>query len=919
MHPPLFFASHSLEILSKNLLLELETEDSLFSPPLIVIPHPAMKEWLQFQLCKQGEYKSVIGLEFVSWREALQRLGGLFPIPSRLELSMAIWSFLAKRETPSAHLVGQLTELFAGAIDGFSFASAPEKELFEEIMRLHSWTTYPEVLKKMSLSQRRIYLFAIDFLPPPIHRFFLELPECRVYKFSPCAMYWEDFRSAGEKKRILRALEKKNVSLPQLQSLGELLRDCQPLLSNWGLIGRKMIVEADAETSYEWQGEETLLNALKCDLLFFEKPAVFPKDPSIQCVKTGASRFQEIEWLQQEMIDLANSGIPFSEMRVYAPDIALYAPIIQFTFDRVPYRIADLDFAQRSGFTQAILQMFRCVNGRWEARFMIELFQKPAFTRKRGWQPEQIVRIAEWIEMGAIRWGIDSLHKQETTDVEGANSLAGSWENGWDEMLDSLLYLRPEKESQIGWAELDLFESFLETFDKLKKTLLSWREEKTLAAWAEEIDTLIQWALYCDETAEEDRAALSAWHKFVQGLRKASRAFPEETFPFAWIETHFSSAGGEVGGSQLHAVRFASLTPGSLIEARAIFCIGMDEESFPRPQVRSSFQTALKDLPLPSDFDRYLFLQALFCAKDRLIFSYGDSSKEDGKPVSPSLLLQELMSYLGVDIVRQAERKTPPIEEISLIHNSVKVPDTCEAVTSLKELQRFYQHPPEYYLKQVLGLELKRELPSLWDEFTLSSLDRHRLLQSSLQNPLNLEQKMPLGMFGEVAKDHLVEDAADYQESLQEWGIDPASIDMTNAVPGGVLHMGADDIGGLFRKWPLLLSILATNNTNKIFCLRTGKVRTVDNPKLALEAAIRFFSRCRTSFCFLHAEWADAVLRKNSVPSIDQTKDQVLRWMMARSPAFDLEREMCLWKETFREDLASLITLFPVRGVDYGS
>ncbi len=906
MHPPLFFASHSLETLAKNLLLELEIEDSLFSPPLIVISHPAMKEWLQLQLCK-GKYKCAMGLEFVSWREALQRLGGLFSIPSRLELSMALWNKQKERATP------QLTEFFAQGVDGFTLAPSQERDLFEEILSAHGWTTYPEVLKKIVPLRRRVYLFAIDFLPPAIHRFFLQLPECRMYKFSPCAMYWEDFRSAGEKKRILRALEKKNIPLSQVQSLDTLLRDCQPLLANWGMIGRKMLTETEAETSYEWQGEETLLNALKCDLLFFEKPEVFLKDGSIQCVKTGASRFHEIEWLQEEMIRLANSGIPFSAMRVYAPDIAPYAPIIQFTFDKVPYRIADLDFAQQSGFTQAILQMFRCVHGRWEAHFIIELFQRPAFMRKRGWQPEQMARIAEWIEMGAVRWGIDSLHKQETTDVKGANSLKGSWEMGWDEMLDSLLYLRPEKESQIGWGELELFEGFLETFNHLQKILLSWREEKTLATWAEEIDTLIQWALYSDETAEEDRAALNAVHKFVQGLRKASRAFPEETFPFTWIETHFSTAGGEIGGSQLHAVRFASLNPGSLVEARVIFCIGMDEESYPRPQVRSLFQTALNDLPLPSDFDRYLFLQTLFCAKERLIFSYGGSSKEDGKPVSPSLLLQELISYLGVDLVRQAERKIPPIQEKSLIHNSEEVPQPAETIAPMRELQRFYQHPPEYYLKQVLGLELKRELPSLWDEFTLSSLDRHRLLQSSLQNPLNLNENMPLGMFGEVAKDHLLEDAADYQESLQEWGIDPASIDTSQAVPGGVLHMGADDIGGLFRKWPTLLSILATNNTNQIFCLRTGKVRIVDNPKLALEAARRFFSRCRTSFCFLHAEWADAVLRKNSAPSLEQTKDQVLRWLMARSPAFDLEREMGLWRETFREDLASLIALFPVR------
>jgi exodeoxyribonuclease V gamma subunit len=664
-------------------------------------------------------------------------------------------------------------------------------------------------------------------------------------------------------------------------------------------------------------------------------------------VKTGASRFQEIQWLNEEILRLLSTGLQFSDIRVYAPDISVYVPIIEFIFDTVPFRIASVDLARQSGFYQSILQMFRCVSGRWEANYILELFKRPAFHRKMKWQQNEIDRMSEWIEIGRVRWGIDAAHKKETTAVEGAIQDVGSWKHGWDAMLNSLIYLQPDKESVIGWGEIDLFEKFYELFDDLQKTLLSWREEKTLHCWADEIEALIERTLDCDETLEADLVANRSFRQFIDGLRKTSRSFPEEKFPFSWIETHFYSTSSEEGRSILNAVRFTSLTPGTLLPAKALFLIGMDEESFPRLHTSSSFQNKLKDVPRSTDFDRYMFLQAIFCAKDKLVFTYGDSSKEDGKAMSPSLLLQELFGYLDNTFSFEDEKKPSDVliakgkirelsftESHSLIENTKQIPELVDnsEIVPIQELAKFFRHPLQYYLKQVLGIELREEPDSAWKDFELSALDRHFLLRNSLtqgardfEMPAQMPTEMPIGMFGDLAKKNLCQDVDQFQEYLKSWNIDPASIstrslsgnlcgEVPYCVPGGVLHLGADDIGGLLRKWPELLAALVATGATKIYCLRSGKVREIGDPVSALQQAIDLFVRCRKSPCFLHAEWADALLRKKAAPEMDPIKDRVLRWIIQRSPALDVAHEQKIWQELFEETFSALTALFPVRG-----
>ena len=44
-----------------------------------------------------------------------------------------------------------------------------------------------------------------------------------------------------------------------------------------------------------------------------------------------------------------------------------------------------------------------------------------------------------------------------------------------------------------------------------------------------------------------------------------------------------------------------------------------------------------------------------------------------------------------------------------------------------------------------------------------------------------------------------------------------------------------------------------------------------------------------------------------------ETDDPILKWILQKSPALNLEAEMVIWKDLLHETFASLIELYPTR------
>lgn len=984
IHSPISFCSHRLETLVKQLYIQIEKDrTSLFDRPIILIPNGIVKEWIQLE-CSEVEKRAVVGWDFFSWRGGLSQLLGKLSAPTRTEMMAALWArvqssppmewkpFLGSERKKTA-LVSEFGTLFSNYLEmGLTdeVRDTWQGRCFYSLLDAHGWKTMPAILKDGEKSSRFVYLFAVDWMPPAAYQYYSQLPNFREFRFSPTAMYWEDLRSAREQKRLIKWGERKKISEGNLQALEELLQTQQPLLANWGVLGRNFL-SSDSLENYELaRSPKDALSRLQADLLEMEKTASTP-DRSIRLLQTGPSRMREIEVLRDEIEKARERGIAYSDIRIYAPEIAPYAPIVQFVFgEQIPFRIEGVDLARQSSYFQAINRLFTGVEGRWSAQDWAALVSCTAFAKKQGWQSDDIEQIREWIRWGSIRWGLDPDHQQEQLleSVGSKGSGAGTWEEGLDRLTDSWIYFDFDREWTLSWSDGDLFQSFLTLFSGIKKELQSWKEKRTLREWVDSMKAFFAAYLAKDDRLDEDRAAHTHFQRVFEALKEASKSVPAEKYPFAFVKQFlFASSRDELNSSLLHAVRFCSMDPGAMLPAKMIFVLGMDEESYPRSSPRSNQDLMRKKgpyFPTQSDWDRYLFLQLLFAAREELIFSYSHRSKDDGKLVSPSLLIQELISS-GVGVLIETPAGSPISSDSflegqpasrsfadfraakalrtkpgSLFHSPLERAPVETKLLSLRQLCKWIGHPFRYYLTQVAGIEIADFSESKWSSFELGSFVRHSFLRDALFEPpelvlerLERNRQIPVGMIGEEVRRDLIERATDMRKLLSNWGISMRQIEQRNlkdlqieingtqieivgeaplVVPGGVLYLGEDAIGGVLRNWPELLAGLSLSGGKAIHFLRSGKVKEVADPLLALHELIELYLKAGGAPFLLHSEWADALLRKE-IAVEKEVEDRVLKWVLDRSVCLDLRQESYDAMGFMKHSLASLAALYPTR------
>ncbi len=948
-----------------------------------------MKEWILLQCVNNAPEQSLIGWEFATWQQGISLLAGALPIPTRTELMSALW--LCARQSPppqwqpflvSEKKTAALVEKFASLFYDYSLYGLPKAvhwqiEFFNQIFEQYSWKPFYQILSEADIERKgAVYLFGIDWVPPAAMQFFLRHPKCRIFRFSPTAMFWEDVRSAREQKSLIKQAKKKNGASAQIDFFDSLLRESHPLLSNWGVLGRKMaclLKDLEPVENYQLlEDPHTLLHRLQTDVLTMQAETKC-WDRSIRVIRTGVSKLREVEALRDEILHCAERGILFSDIRVYAPDITIYASLIAFIFKDIPFRVAGVDLARQSCYFQAFERLCALVYGRWEVSEWESLLFNRAFTDKQRWQVDDIDQIRAWISQGKIRWGLDTAHQSEimqSTVGESAGGV-GTWDSGFDKLIDSLVFFTPEQDLLLSRGDADLFQAFYQIFTDLKTLLMSWKAERSLEQWAQQIEHLLSRFLLADNS-DEDSAAKNLFAKALETLRKTHEKV-NGLFSFAFVQKClFQASKSEVNSSQLHGVRFASLENGAMLPARALFFLGMDEESFPRTSGVSSLHLLKKEgvfFPQNADIDRYLFLQALLSAQTQITFLYGHISSKDGKFISPSLLLQELLDYLNdgtsdvsdekndgrlqMSVEALIETVLPTgiahLESSSLYVSPLKQPraPSPDHVVSVNALNKWIKNPFEYFLKNIAGLSFKERVCSIWEEFEFSYLTQYLVLSQNLAKPIEqvLERfTFPPGIIGTKLRRELLDSAQNMQTHLQEWQIahiqqialqesctgsrqvlkerlevEPIVVqcgDVQVRLIGevypvslqGPLVLGDGSFKAIVHRWPELLVAMIATGTNSIYLLREGTKLCVKDPLGALTPLLELYLQYGNSTPFWHKDWILMML--SDAASDFETCDEILQWVLKRSPHLDLELERRDWAPLLRIAFEPLIAIY---------
>jgi exodeoxyribonuclease V gamma subunit len=559
----------------------------------------------------------------------------------------------------------------------------------------------------------RISLFGISYLPP----FHLEqlsllarVSQVTIYLLNPCGDYWGDIVSrkklAGMALRQLLpagALEYYETGNPLLSSLGTMGQEFFNMLLDIGAVSESLDDVAPKIPS-------TMLNTVQADILHLrdrsgpdgEKCQLSSQDRSIQ-VHSCHSPQREMEVLYDNLLRMFEE-LPDLEPRqivVMTPDLENYAPYISAVFgahgnDRppIPFTIADRSLRREAPVIDTFLRILELPSSRFGINQIMDLLEAPAVMARFAISNDELETMRNWLQTTDVRWGRDAGHRAAL----GFPSFA---ENSWQAAIDRML---------LGYAlEADndrLFNDIL-PFDgiegrqalplgKLAGFFQSAADASTRLANAR---TLPEWADTLTIVTEnllaptEDPGDLKVIHEAIQQLRNIC-----ETSGYVrsigldalrdYLTTQLDQPGvsyGFLGGR----VTFCAMLPMRSIPFRVICLAGMNDSVFPRISRQPGFSLMsgprrCGDRSLREE-DRYLFLEALMSAEERLFISYTGQSNRDNSEIPPSVVVSELLDCIDAGF-------TVPVEEAPRILTKHRLQAFSPAYYTDNDDNRFFSY-----------------------------------------------------------------------------------------------------------------------------------------------------------------------------------------------------------------------------------
>lgn len=955
----IFFSNH-LTILYQHLKAHLFAVDpSPFTRRIIVVYGPAMKSWLMLQMAQDPELQIATGLEFLYLNQAFENLLEIFQvntrstIPSLLELALAIEQELRSKLTffkdlsvedqrdwlPLLHylkihlnafsplkltrkmerrLIGlshQLARCFKDyerygqrLLERWDKMTLPEhnwqKKLWHALYHeKRGWYAGHQALQHALKTPQpcEIYFFSISFMAACEFNFLSRLSQqvpVYYYLLSPCAVFWSDIRSDRETSHLHAHWQRKlGAEAPQVLQLEELLRDRNPLLANFGRLGREMayyIEESSAQTvacyalpkctqSLEedfFENEDihfvetnqplTLLQAVQADILCMRNPQgralidIDHADLSIQ-LHVAPNKRREIEVLYHNLLNLIKTdafSVQPSEILVLVPQLTDYLSYIHSVFGAqdslIDYQILDLGLQAQSEIVQGFLQLLALSESRWDATHLLQLFEHPSFQRRHQLSASDYTLIQQWIDKTGIRWGETGIHRNELLKRQHCEQKmveetdVGTWEHGLSRLLLGLTSVAKSPDTfplgmlpydAIDFSQGELLAKWIHLIHSLRDDLAPLHDGTYLTTedWVNYLNCLLESYFQPDFELFESVDQYENLKAQFEVLRAASKTIKEARFSFVSIKTHLLNLLQQTGmtyrENQIQTVRFCSLVPLRSIPAKVIALVGMQEGTYPRPFSTSSLNLMqgkefIDYCPSGIDYDRYLFLEALQSAQSYFLISYQGYNQQDSRELQPSLVIEELFSYLNKYYTVQGKKiadccifrhpfdafnaiyfqknsslvnfsikdyqtacihyklkKTAPytfVEIFDLIPSPVPKEITHPLTIDLKQLTAVARNPIKFYLNQILEIYLQTDEERLLkneEELFLSSLDKYKLKQSAIKHPLDRvliraekEGKLPLGLFKLVATQKLKEEVQEWHTRLDKHQIHPQDI-----------------------------------------------------------------------------------------------------------------------------------------------
>ena len=549
---------------------------------------------------------------------------------------------------------------------------------------------------------RRVVVFGISTLPRQSLEVLAALSrwtQVLMCVHNPCEHFWSDIIEGRELLRARGSRQARRAGAPAEIAEEALHLHAHPLLAAWGKQGRDFIglldehddasarnavlasagAEAQRVDLFASPGQDTLLRQLQDDIRDLRPlhetqarwPAVDPRGDASIRFHLAHSRQREVEVLHDQLLAMldGDASLRARDIIVMVPDIDAYAPHIQAVFGlhappdprAIAYTVADRGSRHVDPLLQAVEQLLQLSWSRFSASDLMDLLEVPAVRHRYGIGADQISLLHGWIRGANIRWGLhDAQRRTLGLPGAGAEAAPNTWLFGLRRIL--LGYAVGEKGGcwngiepfgDIGGLDAALAGPLVELVDALDRNWRTLAEPATPAVWAQRLQALLD-AFFLPDTPADAYTLQRLTAGLQQWLTLCAEARMDDALPLAVVAEHWMAGLDDSGLSQRFfggAVTFATLMPMRAIPFRVVCLLGMNDGDYPRARVPMDFDLMGRDYR-PGDRsrredDRYLFLEALLSARDRLYVSWVGRSVRDNTPRPPSVLVAQLRDHLA--------------------------------------------------------------------------------------------------------------------------------------------------------------------------------------------------------------------------------------------------------------------------------
>lgn len=530
----------------------------------------------------------------------------------------------------------------------------------------------------------RVFVFGMAAIPVQWLSIFLALGKHIDIHFlfqNPCQYYWGDLLT--ERQSLMHQQRLSKSSAGTFQTLFEQADyESHPLLASLGERGRSYLGalyrydESDGLSEFsgnffQESSPNSALGYIQNGLLDGEVGLVdssqisISEDESIRFARCH-SRLREVEALRDYVLDVVekNPNIELRDFIVMAPDIQQYAPFVDAVFgapvesvsgnkQRLLYGLSDHSLIEEQPVIEQLLAVLQFDKKRMTVDEVFDLLSLDAVRLNFGLDVEQLAYARKVVDALNIRWGLNEKHRDTLVGAEatGANN---TWSAGLGRALRSYALGAPDVlESEYiefplrGSEQQEVLGVLLRVIDLIEENASALRLRATVQEWIIEVQKI--WHSWFDVNAL-DESLRQLLDKSVDALVEQIEVSGfEQQVPFALVLDVLREELEKEKVSQRFLsgrINFCNLMPMRTVPFKIVCLLGMNEGAYPRNDLTQSFDLISRyprrigDRSRRQD-DRYMFLEAILSAEERLYLSYKGFDLKDNSECFPSVLLSE--------------------------------------------------------------------------------------------------------------------------------------------------------------------------------------------------------------------------------------------------------------------------------------